>query len=118
MSDIENLLEQSEEDENVLRKMTFKKINSSRKKENIPVSNFNTLEKIPEQFKKLLELEEEMLSRTHITNKMYLYIIKNDLYDKDTCEITPTKEMIKIFKMDKKATISFHDLPSWIKQYY
>ena len=118
MSDIENLLEESEQDENVLRKMTFKKIKNLRKKENIPVSNFNTPEKIPEQFIKLLGLEDEMISRTQLTNKMYLYIIKNDLYDKDTCEITPTKEMIKIFKMDKKTTISFHELPTWIKQYY
>lgn len=74
---------------------------------------------VPQPLKKLLDIEEEMLPRSKITNLMYQYFTKNNMYNSKTKkEIIPNDKIKKIFGMRKGDVINFYNIQTWLKKVY
>lgn len=80
--------------------------------------NFNKLEPVPQQFKNLLEIEDDNMNVLQLTKMVYKYFQDNKMVDAKTREIKPNNKIKKIFKMKDKDVINFYNLQSWIRSVY
>lgn len=80
---------------------------------------FNKPEPVPASLKKLLGVEEDMLSRSKVTKLLYKYFTDNDMYNEKTKkEIIPNRKIREIFGMEKDEVITFYSFQTLLKKVY
>lgn len=79
-------------------------------------SGFNKPQPVPEKLRMLLEIDETDLPRSTVTSLMYQYFRSNDMCDKK--DITPSKEIRKIFDMQDDDVMNFFNFQTWLKKLY
>jgi len=79
-------------------------------------SGFNKPQPVPEKLRTLLEIDETDLPRSTVTSLMYQYFRSNDMCDKK--DITPSKEIRKIFDMQDDDVMNFFNFQTWLKKLY
>ncbi len=95
----------------------IKKLNAENNN-NFIIHNFNTPEPIPQSIKDLLSIQEEVMSKSEITDRLFKYISENKLCDNKTKIIAPNKKMKKLFKMDNDEVITYYNFQSWLRRIY
>lgn len=79
-------------------------------------SGFNKPQPVPEKLRRLLEIDDTDLPRSTVTSLMYQYFRSNDMCDKK--DITPSKEIKKIFDMQDDDVMNFFNFQTWLKKLY
>lgn len=101
------------------KEIKLKKNHRTKSVENIPVqSDFSTPQPVPPKLAKLLKIENENLSKTNVTKLLYGYLKENKLYNLKTKEITPNKQLKKLFSLEDDDVLDFYNLQSKIRKLY
>lgn len=92
-------------------------------KVNLPKQEINQLlflreQPVPKPLRKLLDIEEELMTKADVTDLLYQYFKEHDLCDKVTKEITPNKKIKKLFNMNDDDEINFYNLQNWLDKLY
>lgn len=103
-----------------LHKKEIKKSSKSLSRSNTGKNaGFNKPLPVPSNLKKLLDIKEDVMSRSQVTRLMYEYFRKNNMYNTNTKkEIIPNDKIKKIFGMQKGDEITFYNLQTWLKKVY
>lgn len=82
-------------------------------------SGFNKPQTVPQSIKNLLKIEDDVLSRSKVTELMYKYFTDNKMYNSKTKrEIIPNSKIKKLFGMKEGDIITFYNMQTWLKKVY
>lgn len=82
-------------------------------------SGFNRPQPVPAPLRKLLNIEEEELSRPAVAKLMYQYFKDNNMCnEKNKKEIIPNRKIREIFGMKENDVMNFENLQTWLKKVY
>ncbi|AKI79286.1 putative SWIB domain-containing protein [Acanthamoeba polyphaga mimivirus] len=82
-------------------------------------SGFNKPQTVPQSLKDLLKIDDDILSRSKVTELMYKYFTDNKMYNSKTKrEIIPNSKIKKLFGMKEGDIITFYNMQTWLKKVY
>ncbi|AKI80241.1 putative SWIB domain-containing protein [Acanthamoeba polyphaga mimivirus] len=82
-------------------------------------TGFNKPQTVPQSLKDLLKIDDDVLSRSKVTELMYKYFTDNKMYNSKTKrEIIPNSKIKKLFGMKEGDIITFYNMQTWLKKVY
>ena len=81
-------------------------------------SSFNVEEPVPKVLAKLLNIDEETMSKCDVTRCFYEYLVDNDLVNKKTREIKLNRKIMRAFDMSDNDVMTFFNIQQWIRKVY